>query len=471
MDVQQLIVKVKPLFLQGQFKLVEETLKQGIETFGAQTELLIWLCNFYNHMRRFEDLVALFTVETVPQPCALIYIQACRALKHHEQAKAVLTRQTALSSEQKLLLAIIDKEMGNSQEAKFRLTELIANQPDYTEAYWQLTILGEKLTEEFICKLKALIESSTLPADRHAYACYALASTLDKQGNYQDAFNYYQQGAQAKLTTFRHYKPSEELAELDKLRDAFSCHKASDKQFVASSTPIFIVGMPRSGTTLVEQILASHSDVTGADELYDLAFATQTVLQRVKPATPYPYWSNELSEFDYAEIAENYLLLTKAFQKTPFFTDKMPLNFKAIGIIMRSFPNAKIVHCKRGKLDTIWGNFKQLFGEGLTFSYNLQQLFSYYDKYESLMEHWINLYGNNIYTVEYEKLVDNFESESKQLLDFIGLEMQDACLTFYNSERVIHTLSNQQVRQPLFREGIDRWKNYEFALAPFMQSK
>ena len=142
----------------------------------------------------------------------------------------------------------------------------------------------------------------------------------------------------------------------------------------------------------------------------------------------------------------------------------MPLNFKAIGIIMRAFPNAKIIHCQRNGLDTIWGNFRQLFGEGIRFSYDLNHLSHYYLAYKRLMEHWLTLYPQNILTVDYEEMVNNFNPSVEKLFEFLSMEVQPSCYAFHNTVRVVHTLSNEQVRQPLNRASIERWRSYEFAL-------
>lgn len=465
MDVSGTVSKVKALFLQGQYEDVEQILKQSLSENAAHPELMNWLCNFYHHMRRFEELIDLFTGREIPDQCIATVIQAHRALKQHPQAIALLQAQGELSASQLLLLSVLLKEQGDAPRAAEVLQQTIDKFPQFSDAYWQLSMLDNGIGTSQLAKLESLVAAAALPHNEMAFACYTLASVYDKQKQYRKAFAFYEQGAKAKLATFKGYRPADELSELRDIQSAFAEPRLASGKPLPTSQPIFIVGMPRSGTTLAEQILASHSQITGADELYDLAFATQSVLQQVKPASAYPFWADELSDSDYRQIAQCYLALTKSFQQTPFFTDKMPLNFKAVGIIMRSFPDAKIIHCKRDKQDTIWGNFRQLFGDGVRFSYDLAHLHQYFSGYERLMDHWHELYGERIYTLEYETLVNNIEAESAKMFDYLGLKLEAACLEFHKSSRVVHTLSNQQVRKPLFREGMGRWKNYDFAFS------
>lgn len=467
MDVSTTVSRIKALFIQGQYDEVEQVLKQNLSNDGSHPELLVWLCNFYQQMRRFEDLLALFPSRSIPEQCTAMVIQAHRALKQHQPAIELLLSAGELTANQQLLLSVLLKEKGDSKRAAEVLQQTIEKHPQFTEAYWQLTMIDGGISDKHLPQLEALVSAAMLSPAEMAFACYALASEFDKQRQYTKAFDYYQQGAKAKLATFKDYRPADELKELREIKLAFEKPRLATYDALHSSQPIFIVGMPRSGTTLAEQILASHSQVTGADELFDLAFATQGVLQQVKPSKAYPFWADELGDNHYQQIAQRYLTLTGSFQKTPYFTDKMPLNFKAIGIIMRSFPNAKVIHCRRGKLDTIWGNYRQLFGDGVRFSYDLAHLNQYYSEYAQLMAHWYQLYGDRIYALEYEDLVNNIECESVKMFDYLGLTLEKACLEFHKSQRVVHTLSNQQVRKPLFRDGIGRWKNYDFAFKDY----
>ena len=462
--VENIIVEVKRLFRLGQFAQVKEHLLDGLQQYKNNIELSFWLAQFYIQTRNFTDLVEQCDAVKGNEKIRPLFINALRALKRHAEAIDLLT-DINLQAEQQLLLAMLYKESGQFLLANQILDSLISRSPNHAHAYWQKSMMKGGMNDNQLNSLLALAQSESLPPSELALCRYALATHFDNQQQYESAFGYYQSGAQAKKQSFQHYDPNSELQELLDIEMAFERPvEVATPNVNAASSPIFIVGMPRTGTTLVEQILASHSDITGADELTDLAMATQGVLQTVRPKNRYPFWADELSSGDYAEIAKQYLLLTQPFHNTTYFTDKMPLNFKAIGIIMRAFPNAKIIHCQRNGLDTIWGNFRQLFGEGIRFSYDLNHLSHYYLAYKRLMEHWLTLYPQNILTVDYEEMVNNFNPSVEKLFEFLSMEVQPSCYAFHNTVRVVHTLSNEQVRQPLNRASIERWRSYEFAL-------
>ena len=462
-NVNLIINRVKQHFFAGEFSDVENVLTTALLQHNNNQQILYWLCQFYTQMRRFSSLIELFNVNKVPENCLNFHIGALRALKRHEVAITLLEELSDASPERQLLLATLYKEQGAKTQAIELLSQLIDTYPETIEAYWQLCQLTPELTTQQHQTLTLFVQQDEHPLRERALACYTLASVFDQAGDHARAFDYYAQGAKLKRRSFGNYQFDAELHELDNLAHAFHLAKSSTQPLDTQSQPIFIVGMPRSGTTLVEQIIASHSQVVGADELSDLMMATQQLLRKEKPASPYPHWADQLSSKAYSEIALNYYELTKPFQTKRYFTDKMPLNFKAIGIIKRAFPNAKIIHCKRNAHDTIWGNFRQLFGEGIRFSYNLNELTRYYLAYDKLMTHWHSLYPEAILTIDYEALVDDIEAQTARLCEYLELDFEVDCLAFFKSNRVVHTLSSQQVRQPIFKSGVGRWKNYEFA--------
>lgn len=463
-EVTQVVANVKVAYALGNNEKVERLLLTSLEQFSLEPRLLYWLSQFYMQNREFSKVITLLEYVELSDELLVIYIHSLRALKRHEQAIDKLLVLTKLSSRMELLLATLYKELGKITEACTLLDSLICGSEHAIDAAWQKSQMITGLTKAQITRLENDVVIESLSSDMKATWAYTLASTYDAKGNYKLAFDYYQLGALTKLETFNNYAPKEDLIEFKKIIAAFNQGTLASKVAEQTSAPIFIVGMPRTGTTLVEQIIASHSQVTGADELSDLAMATHYVLKQVKPEHTYPDWADELAQQDYQAIAQKYLSLTKSFQSTYYFTDKMPLNFKALGIIFRAFPDAKVIHCQRSGLDTIWGNFRQLFGAGIHFSYDLTHLAHYYQGYKLLMEHWFKIYPDKILTVDYETLVGDQQAVTEQILDYLDLPAEDSCFEFYKSNRVVHTLSNQQVRQPIFKSGLNRWENYEFAL-------
>ena len=230
-----------------------------------------------------------------------------------------------------------------------------------------------------------------------------------------------------------------------------------------SNTPVFIVGVPRSGTSLVEQILSSHSDVFGAGELTWVGVVASSIQDNLKTDTHYPECIQELTKSNINGLAEQYLryLHTLANNESRI-TDKMPNNFLHLGLIHILFPNARIIHCRRDPRDTCVSIYTEYFPDGLPYSYNLLKLGAFYKQYERIMDHWRTVIGAGlIIDIDYENLVKNQEEESRRLVKFIGLDWDDSCMDFYRKKRRVNTVSNLQVKKPMYSSSIGRWKHYE----------
>jgi hypothetical protein len=237
--------------------------------------------------------------------------------------------------------------------------------------------------------------------------------------------------------------------------------------------PIFIVGLPRAGSTLLEQILASHSQVEGTAELPDIIAISRKLGQksRKNPASFYPEILADLSEDSVRELGEGYIESTRIQrQGTPFFIDKMPNNFQHIGLIHLILPKAKIVDARRHPMGGCFSCFKQLFVRGQTFTYDLTDLGRYYRDYVSLMDHWDTVLPGTVLRVQYEDMVADNESQIRRLLDHCGLEFEEQCLRFHETERAVRTPSSEQVRKPIYKEGLEQWRHYERHLAPLKRA-
>ena len=307
--------------------------------------------------------------------------------------------------------------------------------------------------------VKAGFEVPNMDPQSSMHLSFAWAKVNDGQKDYPAAFSAYKQGNDIKSKENKYNKHTSnkqfkgiKLAYNQKfLSEASSSGLNEDK-------PIFILGMPRSGTTLVEQIIASHTDVTGAGELTYMG-------EQAKLFKP------NMDEGQWREIAESYLTGLNGYDEgKAHITDKMPHNFLNIGMISKLLPHAKIIHCKRNPVANCLSLYKAYFGakDSHSYAYNLKDLAHYHNLYEDLMAHWREVLPGRFYEVSYEQLTSNQEQESRQLIEYCGLEWQDACLDFYKTDRKVKTASVFQVRQPMHNQSVDLWKRYGDALQPLL---
>jgi hypothetical protein len=248
---------------------------------------------------------------------------------------------------------------------------------------------------------------------------------------------------------------------------------------VPDPDPIFVVGLPRSGSTLIEQILASHSKVEGTQELPDIQrMVLEMQGRQSNPGDPgvrtgnddeYPSVLAELPPDDFRRLGERYMTDTRVYRKSahkPFFIDKMPNNFRHIGLIHLMMPNARIIDVRREPMACCFSNLKQLFASGQEFTYSVEDIARYYRTYLELMRHWDSLLPGRILRVWYEDVVEDLQGSARRILEFCGLECEPGCVEFYKTERAVQTASSEQVRRPIFRDGLLQWRNYEPWLGP-----
>jgi hypothetical protein len=284
---------------------------------------------------------------------------------------------------------------------------------------------------------------------------------------YEKAFYYLKEGNTLKRKTFE-YSAEETKAEFEQIKSTFT------KTFILNNskfgnpdnTPIFILGMPRSGTSLVEQILVSHPDVYGAGELY---YLRQIISQLAKADSVNQICENisKSGEEITTRLGLDYINKIRNFSAaTKFITDKMPHNFLWIGAIISALPNAKIISCTRDPMDNCLSIYKNNFAKGQKYAYDLQELGHYHLRYQDLMRYWHEVFPGKIYAINYEKLVDAQETETRKLLKHCGLSWDEACLSFHKTSRAVTTASAVQVRKPIYKESVQLWKKYEKQLQP-----
>ena len=367
------------------------------------------------------------------------------------------------------------KTLGRREEAIEAYRIAAATRPNFGDAYWSLANLKTyRFTDE---ELAAMIDSEADPkiavGDRRDM-CFALGKALEDRGDYERSFRYYERGNALKKSSSPYQAAYVE-------RNTELQIKVCTRELFASRTgvgapdpdPIFIVGLPRSGSTLLEQILASHSAVEGTMELSDIASATVDLERHNKDADNprYPAVLEHLEPEDFRRLGEKYIADTRVYRSgKAYFVDKMPNNFRHIGFIHLILPNAKIIDARREPMACCFSNFKQLFASGQDFTYSIEDIARYYRTYVELMAHWDAVLPGRVLRVEHEAVVEDLETNVRRILDFCGLAFEPACLEFHKTERSIRTASSEQVRQPIFREGLDQWRNFEPWLGPLKQA-
>jgi predicted Zn-dependent protease len=375
-----------------------------------------------------------------------------------------------------LYLAIGDalKTTGKTQEAIDSYRCAAAARPGCGEAYWGLANLKTyRFSDAEIAVMRQDESSSnTTPTDRY-HLCFALGKALEDRGRFQESFEYYARGNALKRATLRYRPQSLEQVARRQTTVCTSDFFAARHHFgSACNAPIFIVGLPRSGSTLIEQILASHSQVDGTLELADIPRLAQELQAGAPAGRPgYPELLGALSADVCRQLGEKYVADTAAYRTgRARFTDKMPNNFRHLGLIHLILPNARIIDVRREPMALGFSIFKQLFANGQRFAYSLEEIARYYRMYVELMAHWERVLPGKILRVRYEELVSDLEPAVRRMLQFCGLEFEPACVEFHRNRRNVHTPSSEQVHRPLYREGVEHWRHYDRWLAPLRQA-
>jgi tetratricopeptide (TPR) repeat protein len=363
------------------------------------------------------------------------------------------------------------KEIGKMPEALESFNRCIRLSPLDGYAYWNRSDLLKDIDADELAKMESILSKPSLSAHNRARIHFALARGYEFYGDTQKQFSHIEQGAKLKRTLLQ-YDHAEEMQQIREIPKHFSAEvlqQAPLPRDAETSNPIFICGLPRSGTTLVEQIISSHSMVTAGDELVALTRASYAVLQQKRIDKPFPLWANDLNPADWKAIGDKYQLLTSELHTTKYFTDKYLQNFKALGLIHLARPEAKIIFCRRNPMDNLWGCYRQYFADGLRFTYDQEELADTYHGAAELYRYWQTVIPNKVFFLEYETLINDYESTVKALLAFLDLPWEESCLHFYNNPRAVRTTSATQVRSPINNSRIDQWKKFEQQLQPMYQ--
>lgn len=374
-----------------------------------------------------------------------------------------------------LVLGHALKTIGRQDDAISAYHRCAAAKPDFGEVYWSLANLKTyKFKDEQLAQMQArLAETAADPAagEPEISFLFALGKAYEDRKDYPKAFDFYLRGNQKKRLTVN-YDPIEFETHIDRLIEVYSADFFEERegQGCPDGSPIFIVGLPRSGSTLQEQILASHSEVEGTAELhYLLRIASESGMNR-GDGIRYPQCMLEQKPYQLSGLGEGYLEhAAKHRTGAKYFTDKLPNNFTGIGFLQATLPNAKIIDARRHPLDSCLGSFKQLFAKGQLFTYDMYDLAHYYSQYSRIMDHWNAVLPGKVLTVQYEKVVADLEAQARRVASHCGLDWEDQMLRFYETERAVKTASSEQVRKPIYTGSVNLWRHYEDELAELIE--
>ena len=403
-----------------------------------------------------------------------LYAMTCVGLGQHDEAIRLyrgLLEGAAQRADLHLSIAHSLKTLGQRDEAIIEYQTAARCRDAFGDAYWSLANLKTyRFADDELAQMRAAEAApTTSPADRY-HLCFALGKALEDREQHPESFEYYARGNGLKRAESR-YRP--EVFELNTRKqkevctaELFARHQGEG---ASARDPIFIVGLPRSGSTLIEQILASHSAVEGTQELAELPRIVVDLQGRDWEADNprYPAVLGEMPGEDFRRLGEKYLNDTRVYRSGKArFIDKMPNNFRHVGLIHLVLPNAKVIDARREPMACCFGNFKQLFASGQEFAYSLEDLARYYRTYLELMQHWDAVLPGRVLRVQHEDLVDDLEGNVRRILEYCELPFERSCIEFHKTERSVRTASSEQVRQPIYREGLDQWRHYEPWLGP-----
>lgn len=435
--------------------------------------------NALRKMGRLEEAVSAYEKAISLNPT---FIQAHTNLAHtlgelRKKEEAVLAYRNVLTLapnhvEARLALGQLLLELGRFDESTATYDAALANDPSCVAAHAgrsQVTKFVEyddevKAMEALYCK-GGLAEHDTVNL------AFGLGKAFEDLGEYEKAFDYYTQG-----NAIRRQKAPYSADETEKVFSAIkaefdtSFFKRHENAGYLDDSPIFIVGMPRSGTSLVEQILASHPEVHGAGEL-GILHTLVCAIQDGTTHAPFPQSFRMLADEEIRNLGAAYVQQVRKLNTSHrHITDKAPGNFAYLGVIKAILPNAKVIHCSRSPMATCFSIFKNNFGTDIKYSYSLEDLGHFFNLYSDIMGHWKKVIPDFFYTIEYEKIVENQKSETRSLLNFCGLAWNDSCLSFHKTNRPVQTVSASQVRQPLYHSSVQKWKRFEEQLRPLQRA-
>jgi tetratricopeptide (TPR) repeat protein len=449
--------------------LLEAVLKLAPDYRAARYDYACVLFERHLYQPACEEVQKLLAVDPEHRDYRALYASASVGLGEHERAVALyrqLLQEVPNAADLHLSLAHSLKTQGRQVEAIDAYRAAAAARPNFGDAYWSLANLKTyRFSDDEIARMCAEETSPATPLVDRYHLNFALGKAFEDRGEHAPSWRHYEQGNALKRSESR-YRP--EIIETNTRRqiDVFTPDFLAQRSNIGdpSPDPIFIVGLPRAGSTLLEQILASHSMVEGTQELGDIPRIVLDLQGRDPNLDDprYPGVLTEMSPDDFRKLGEKYLRDTRIYRSgKAFFIDKMPNNFRHLGLIHLMLPNAKIIDARREPMACCFSNLKQLFATGQEFTYSVEDIARYYRTYLDLMAHWDEALPGRVLRVYHEDVVEDLEGNVRRILDFCGLPFEPACLEFHKTARSVRTASSEQVRRPIFRDGLDQWTKFE----------
>jgi|TARA_B110000211_G_C14083167_1_gene555507 tetratricopeptide (TPR) repeat protein len=429
------------------------------------------LSSVLKELNRYEDaVVALEHAVTLDQnnPVTHYFLGAALAMAAQPQ-RAIESYEKAVVLDPALTGAHIGlghvlKTVGDQEGGINAYRRAIELRPNFGETYYSLANLKTfQFNDVEIADMTHRLEDATLPRDCQVHFAFTLGKAFEDQKDFDQSFHYYGLANKTHRDSIAYDPVQTEIAH-QKMKETFNVELFDQYSANAAGCPqpdpIFILGLPRSGSTLLEQILASHSLIDGTSELPDISMIAQSITDK-QSGRSFPLSVPDLSAAELTAYGEQYLRQTQRHRgQAPFFTDKMPNNFAYVGFIKAILPNAKIIDARRHPMDSCIGCFKQHFAKGQTFTYDLFELGEFYLEYEQLMAHWDDVLPGQVLQVQYESVVADLETQVRRILDFCGLDFEDNCVNFHETKRAVRTASSEQVRQPIYQGSVATWKRF-----------
>jgi tetratricopeptide (TPR) repeat protein len=464
---------------QKRYAGAEVLLKQAVEVAPGFNQAWAELCTVQFEQEKFDDAIesAKRLIKLKPgAPDGHIWLATASASAGHHQ-DAIESFDKALEIAPEHVGALCGKgnayrTIGDQDSSITAFRRAIKANPLHAEAYWSLANMKTfRFEDSEVDDMLALLGDERIPLEGQVQLNNALGLEAEGRREYDRAFELIQRGNILRRGQ-EFYDRVENEEKINLTIEAFT------PQFLEDNTghgdpdpaPIFIVGLPRSGSTLIEQILSSHSMVDGTHELADLGKAIKFSRKLTGPRLRYPTSVANMDADGFKRLGNNYIKRTRQFRGSrPFFTDKNPNNFVHVGLLHLILPKAKIINAKRHPLDSCFGSYKQLFAQGQPFCYDLVEVGEYYLQYQRLMDHWHEVLPGKVLDVQYEEVVADLEGQVRRILEYCGLDWEESCLRFHETSRSVKTASSEQVRQPIYSSAVNTWRHYEPHLDTLME--
>ena len=456
--------------------LLETALKLKPTHIEAEIQLTHVLLRRQRFHKAYDHAKALYEKHEFPSPQVLaLYASVCFGVGEIDEAIGVYQQMIEAAPDDpalKVSLAHIYNATGESSLAINLFQEAHKIKPSFGDAFWSLAnTKSYRFTAAEIDSMMSGLDDKSVSKLDKIQIHFALGKAEEDKGEYAASFENYRRGNALKLETSNH---SREQLDIRISSQIEICTKSLFERLKNvghdAPDPIFVVGLPRAGSTLLEQILASHSKVDGTMELHDILDLAKRLRGRDKAGDPsprYPRILGELPESRFEKFGKQFIEDTRIYRgSAPFFIDKMPNNFFHVGLIKLILPNAKVIDARRHPMACCFSGYKQLFGEGQEFSYGLEEIGNYYKQYVDLMNHWDDVLPGFVLRVQHEDVIKDLETQVRRILDFCGLDFEEPCVEFHKTKRTVRTPSAEQVRRPINTSGVDQWRNFEEHLDP-----